>query len=319
MKSKDLSKFSIRSDIALDLIDTNNSNIIKEKYDDILVTTINVDDDIKKEINKEKGIYITIEFNDVTDYTNREKVGKILETEIKKVLKLKKIKDNDSVLIIGLGNINSTPDALGPKTIDNLVITRHLHLLNLLEEGFRVVSSITPGVMANTGMETSEVISEIIKLIKPKFVIVIDSLASSSINRLNKTIQITDTGIHPGSGIGNNRKEISEKLFNIPIIAIGIPTVVDSSVLVNDTINYFYEYIEKINNKKLEDNDKENLLGIIGTLKEEDKISFIKEVLNNKDNNLIVTPKEIDFLIDLFSDILSSSLNNSLHRQINHY
>ena len=319
MKSKDLSKFSIRSDIALDLIDTNNSNIIKEKYDDILVTTINVDDDIKKEINKEKGIYITIEFNDVTDYTNREKIGKILESEIKKVLKLKKIKDEDEVLVIGLGNINSTPDALGPKTIDNLVITRHLHLLNLLEEGFRVVSSITPGVMASTGMETSEVISEIIKLIKPKFVIVIDSLASSSINRLNKTIQITDTGIHPGSGIGNNRKEISEKLFNIPIIAIGIPTVVDSSVLVNDSINYFYEYIEKINNKKLEENDKENLLGIIGTLKEEDKISFIKEVLNNKDNNLIVTPKEIDFLIDLFSDILSSSLNNSLHRQINHY
>ena len=319
MKSKDLSKFSIRSDIALDLIDTNNSNIIKEKYDDILVTTINVDDDIKREINKEKGIYITIEFNDVTDYTNREKVGKILEKEIKKVLKLKKIKEDDSVLVIGLGNINSTPDALGPKTIDNLVITRHLHLLNLLEKGFRVVSSITPGVMASTGMETSEVVSEIIKLVKPKFVIVIDSLASSSINRLNKTIQITDTGIHPGSGIGNNRKEISEKLFNIPIIAIGIPTVVDSSVLVNDTINYFYEYIEKINNKKLEDNDKENLLGIIGTLKEEDKISFIKEVLNNKDNNLIVTPKEIDFLIDLFSDILSSSLNNSLHRQINHY
>lgn len=319
MKSKDLSKFSIRSDIALDLIDTNNSNVIKEEFDDILVTTINVDDDIKKEINKEKGIYITIEFNDVTDYTNREKVGKILEKEIKKVLKLKKIKDNDSALIIGLGNINSTPDALGPKTIDNLVITRHLYLLNMLEDGFRVVSSITPGVMANTGMETSEVISEIIKLIKPKFVIVIDSLASSSINRLNKTIQLTDTGIHPGSGIGNNRKEISEKLFNIPIIAIGIPTVVDSSVLVNDSINYFYEYIEKLNNKKLEDNDKENLLGIIGTLKEEDKISFIKEVLNNKDNNLIVTPKEIDFLIELFSDILSSSLNNSLHRQINHY
>lgn len=319
MKSKDLSKFSIRSDIALDLIDTNNSNIIKEKCDDILVTTIKVDDDIKKEINKEKGIYITIEFNDVTDYTNREKVGKILEKEIKKVLKLKKIKNDDSVLIIGLGNINSTPDALGPKTINNLVITRHLHLLNMLDDGFRVVSSVTPGVMANTGMETSEVISEIIKLIKPKFVIVIDSLASSSINRLNKTIQITDTGIHPGSGIGNNRKEISEKIFNIPIIAIGIPTVVDSSVLVNDTINYFYEYIEKINNKKLEDNDKENLLGIIGTLKEEDKIYFIKEVLNNKDNNLIVTPKEIDFLIDLFSDILSSSLNNSLHRQINHY
>ena len=319
MKSKDLSKFSIRSDIALDLIDTNHCNIIKEKYDDILVTTINVDEAIKKEINKEKGIYITIEFNDVTDYTNREKVGKILESEIKKVLNLKKIKDNDSVLVIGLGNINSTPDALGPKTIDNLVITRHLHLLNLLEEGFRVVSSITPGVMANTGMETSEVISEIIKLIKPKFVIVIDSLASSSINRLNKTIQITDTGIHPGSGIGNDRKEISEKLFNIPIIAIGIPTVVDSSVLVNDSINYFYEYIEKLNNKKLEEYDKENLLGIIGTLKEEDKISFIKEVLNNKDNNLIVTPKEIDFLIDLFSDILSSSLNNSLHRQINHY
>ena len=114
MKSKDLSKFSIRSDIALDLIDANNSNIIKEKYDDILITTINVDDDIKKEINKEKGIYITIEFNDVTDFTKREKVGKILEQEIKKVLKLKKIKDNDSVLVIGLGNINSTPDALGP-------------------------------------------------------------------------------------------------------------------------------------------------------------------------------------------------------------
>ena len=319
MNRIDLNMYNIRTDLILETLN-NNEYITIEKDKGITISRVVIDDNNKDILNKKVGNYITIEFLDITNYEDRENVGKCLEQEIKNIMKLNNISNNDEGLIIGLGNNKSTADALGPKTIENILVTRHLFILNAeVKEGIRNVSAIIPGVMGNTGIETIDIINGVIDKIKPKFIIVIDSLCASSVERLNKTIQITDTGIHPGSGVGNNRKEISKNTLGIPVIAIGIPTVVDASTIVNDTINYFYEYIEKINNKKLEDNDKENLLGIIGTLKEEDKISFIKEVLNNKDNNLIVTPKEIDFLIDLFSDILSSSLNNSLHRQINHY
>ena len=194
--------------------------------------------------------------------------------------------------------------------------------------------------MGNTGIETTDIITSIVNKVKPKFIIVIDSLCASSIERLNKTIQITDTGIHPGSGIGNNRKEISKEILGIPVIAIGIPTVVDSSTIVNDTINYLFmhlsylknnyeenkliikrfdNYLKKIKNNSLDKKEKELVGGMIANLSDYDKKRLINEVLESINYNLIVTPKEIDFLIDKLSDLISSSINNALHTEIDNY
>ena len=174
---------------------------------------------------------------------------------IKDILILNKINSEASCLIVGLGNRMSTPDSLGVKVLDNITVTAHLFELGSVSEGIRKVYGITPGVMASTGIETSRIITSLIKEIKPDFVIAIDALASRSVERINKTIQITDTGIHPGSGIGNNRKEISKKTMNIPIIAIGVPTVVLSSTIVADTIEYLYKHISYI-----KDNEATNKL-----------------------------------------------------------
>ena len=192
--------------------------------------------------------------------------------------------------------------------------------------------------MANTGIESFEIIESIIKKINPKFIIAIDALASSSIDRINKTIQLTDTGIHPGSGVGNHRKELSKDTLGIPIISIGVPTVVESTIIVNDTINYLFkhisylknnyessklvlkrnkEYKNKIKDLELNDNEKKEISGIIGTLTEEEKKSLINEVLKSIHYDMIVTPKEIDFLIDKLSETLANSINKSLHLALN--
>ena len=194
--------------------------------------------------------------------------------------------------------------------------------------------------MGTTGIETFDIIKSVIDAVKPDFIITIDSLAALSIDRVNKTIQMTDTGIHPGSGIGNYRKEISKDTVGIPVIAIGVPTVVESATIVNDTINYLFKHIsyiknntdksklsinifsnykKKIENNKLTDKEKKELLGMLGDLNNDDKHALILEVLNSINYNLMVTPKEIDFVIEKLSDVIASSLNNSLHRQITHY
>ena len=339
MKNRiDLSKYNIRTDLVIDQKIEKNYTKEKQINDNIKITTININNKLSKKINKKKGTYITIEFIDSTNHEDKIEIEENLTNELKKLLQTLNIKKNDEGLIIGLGNRQSTADALGPKTIDKIIITRHLFELKTnIKKGIRSISAITPGVMANTGIETYDIITGIIEKTKPKFIIIIDSLASSSIDRINKTIQITDTGIHPGSGIGNHRKELSKETLNIPVISLGIPTVVESSIIVNDTINYLFKhisylknnyntnkliithnqkYINKIKNLNLTNQEKKELSGILGTLNEEDKKSLITEVLKNIHNNMIVTPKEIDFLIDNLSEIIANSLNKSLHDQL---
>lgn len=340
MKNRiDLNKFNVRTDLVIDN-NVNNKYLKKRTINnDINVTSIDVNEDISKELSKKKGTYITIEFTDVTNHEDKLLIEKILIEELKKILDKNKINNNDEVLIIGLGNRFSTADSLGPKSLDKIMITRHLFELNTnIKDGIRSVSGISPGVMANTGIETFDIINSIIKKIKPKLVIAIDALASSSIERINKTIQITDTGIHPGSGIGNNRKEISYDTIGIPVIAIGVPTVVESSIIVSDTIYYIFKhlsyikdnydsnklvfnhnnnYINEIKEKEMNDKEKELSLGIVGTLSEEDKLNLTREVLNSINYNFIVTPKEIDFLIDNLSEIISNGINKSLHKEVN--
>lgn len=287
------------------------------------------------------GNYVTLEFGDITDYDVREAVGKILVNEIKTLLGKNNIANDDEGLIIGLGNRMSTPDALGPKVIDDIIITRHLFELNMdVKEGFRSISALSLGVMGSTGIETFDIISGVMERVKPKFIIAIDSLCAFNVERLNKTIQLTDTGIHPGSGIGNKRRELSKKTLNIPVIALGVPTVVSSSTIVSDTIDYLFlhinymkknyevnklvakrfdNYLDKIKGMKVSLDERKYLGGVIGTLNEEDKYGLINEVLNSINYNLIVTPKEVDYLIEKLSDVISSALNNALHRSVNNY
>ena len=328
-KEIDLSKYQIRTDLTIDSIEDNKElNGVKSKtytLNNVKITEVILNKE--NELKKKKGKYITLEFEDVTDKDNMNKLIDTLTTTLKKIVK---VKNGDLILIVGLGNDKSTPDSLGPLTIDNIVVTNHLFELGELSTSYNRVAAINPGVMGQTGIETSDIINSIVNKIKPKLLIVIDSLASKSIERLNKTIQITDTGIHPGSGIGNKRKEISKETLNIPVIAIGVPTVVDASVIVSDTINFIYknymfnkEYLEKPESKftfnnvnyinkdiQVSKEEKEKLLGLIGTLDEEELQVLIYEVLNPIGYNLMVTPKEVDFIIKKLSEIISKSLNN---------
>lgn len=338
-----LKPFNVRTDLVVESIDASHKPIkTQEKTNkNIKISTTDITKEEGTVIEKKEGRYITITFKDITNYEDREEIGKALEKEIKSLLKYKNIKDDDEGLILGLGNSKSTPDALGPKVVSRLVITRHLFKLNALpKEGIRSISAISPGVMGETGIETADYIEALTNLINPQFIIVIDALAASSLERVNHTIQLTDTGIRPGSGVYNNRKEISTDTLKIPVIAIGVPTVVESSVIVNESINYllkhisyiknnteinklsplhFDNYIDKIRNLELSQSDKEKLMGLVGTLGEIEKRNLIKEVMSAVNYDLIVCPKEVDFLIDKISDVISSSLNNALHRQITHY
>jgi len=331
----DLKKYQIRTDLLIETINNENIDSINDIYDNIKVTTVNITEESSTILNKKIGKYITIEFEDVTDIENEKNVEFIFNKYLNILI-------NDyldkSCLVIGLGNEKSTPDSLGPLCAKNIVVTNHLMLYSKLDEGFSQVSSFSPGVTGETGIETSVVIENIVKSIKPDFLIVVDALASQSIERVNKTIQMTNTGIHPGSGVGNSRKEISFETLNIPVIAIGIPTVVDAVSVVSDTINYMHKHyaynkkfiinpISKIVNSShinylkkdiiVKNEDKINLLGLVGSLSEQEIRQLIYEVLTPVGYNLMVTPKEIDFVIKKLSNILSNGINKSLHPKLN--
>lgn len=255
-------------------------------------------------IGKPVGNYITIDIKNlkIAQSEEIEKAANTLSNELKKILDAH-IDKQGEVLVVGLGNIYVTPDSLGPKVINEIDVTRHIinYLPQYVEEGTRMVSAIAPGVLGTTGIETVEILKGIVDNIHPKLVIVIDALASRSIERISSTVQLSDTGIVPGAGVGNTRSEISIKTLGIPVIAIGIPTVVETAVLVNDSLDLFIG--------KLQEEAKSN--DYLNKLKEEDNYEEIKEALVPKDYNLIVTPKEIDELIENMKDIVASGINKS--------
>lgn len=328
----DLKNSILRTDLAVELVQSKPT----KQIDDIKITNITLNEEEAKQINKKPGNYTTIEFEDVTDSNNQKKVSKIFAEELKNLLQIQNIKDDDMCLVLGLGNEKSTPDALGPLVVSDTLVTNYIYLYGTLDEGFRRVCAISPGVMGETGIETSDLLKSIVKEIKPGFVITIDALAASSVERVNKTIQMTDSGINPGSGVGNKRKEISKDILGIPTIAIGVPTVVDAASIVSDTINYLYDHFAyqtaNINNpaSKLTANvnylkisqkftinkeEKEKILGMVGTLSESETKELIYEILNPIGYNLMVTPKEEDFVIEKLAKVISNGLNNALHQK----
>lgn len=332
-KEIDLSKYNLRTDLIIDEVNSIKKDYIEIKEcdtDGIIINKTKVKED--NEI-KNKGTYITISFEDVTDRNNFKKVQKIFEEELRYIIKDLNLQKNYKTLVVGLGNRNSTPDSLGVKVSESIIVTRHLFELNEVSKEYNNVASFTPNVMGNTGIEAVDIIKGIINEIDIDLVIVVDALASSKIERVNKTIQLTNSGINPGSGVGNYRKEISENTLGTKVIAIGIPTVVDAATIVTDTINLLIKKVEymKNNNPKeklkakdkvnylketrqsLNEIEKNNLLGLIGTLSDEDLKSLIIEVLSPIDYNMMVTPKEVDFIIDKLSLLISKSINNVLH------
>ena len=234
--------YNFRTDLALERRDIYQKLNKLQKIDGVESTEEEIDNNLKvsrvkiTDINGEKalgkpiGNYVTVDVKKLklAGEDEIQKTSQVLSEELKKILDLHTNKQED-VLIVGLGNIYVTPDSLGPKVINEIDVTRHIikYLPQYIEEGARPVSAISPGVLGTTGIETVEILKGIVDNIHPKLLIVIDALASRSIERISSTIQISDTGIVPGAGVGNTRQEISKKTLGVPVIAIGIPTVVD--------------------------------------------------------------------------------------------
>lgn len=259
----------------------------------------------EKALGKPKGMYITIDVKNLKIAQDEEiqKASDVVSNQLKELITTH-IKEGEDILVVGLGNEYVTPDSLGPKVISYIDVTRHLlkYVPQYLEEGTRPVSAISPGVLGTTGIETLEIIKGIVDNIKPKMLIVIDSLASKSIERISSTIQIADTGIVPGAGVGNARKELSMSTLGIPVIAIGVPMVVEMATIANDCLDIFISKLQE------EANSNEYL----NKLKEEDTYEDIKKVLIPLNYNMIVTPKEIDELIENMSSVVARGINFAL-------
>lgn len=276
-------------------------NTTENEY--VIITDIQIkSDEAMKAIGKKKGKYITLELKQsvLDTIDTQENTAATLAEEIKKIIKEHSIKE-PKIMLVGLGNRNITADSLGPKVADKIVVTRHVKNLQKMKKNQNIeidnrlgnVCAIAPGVMGVTGIETSEIIKGMLSTVNPDLLIVIDALASRKATRVNSTIQISDTGIVPGSGVGNHRMELSQEVLGIPVISVGVPTVVDAFTLVKDMLD--------IAEKDLPE-------------------------LENIDNiaNMIVTPKNIDIAIERISDVVASAVNMAIHKgfkmqEINEY
>lgn len=310
-------KYAIRTDLALEekeRFEADNVEvqgvILEEEYDkerEIKVTRVMIEtENGAKIMGKPVGTYITLEVPNliVPDEDYHREISEKLAQLVGELIKEKK-KEYD-VLVIGLGNREVTPDALGPYVADNLIVTRHIikeyGKYAMGEKKVHMVSAIVPGVMGKTGMETMEIVNGIVKETKPDFLIAIDALAARSTKRLNRTIQIADTGIHPGSGVGNNRGGITKETLGIPVIAIGVPTVVDAATIVNDTMENFLVALES----------SEMLRGVGVVLQgynAAEKYELIRELISPHLNGMFVTPKDIDETMKRISYTISEALN----------
>jgi len=275
-------------------------NIVDENIKTNIVKII--DSNGEKAIGKPIGTYVTVDIKNLKLATDEDidKASNVVKDELKKIID-SHCESQDEILVVGLGNQFVTPDSLGPKVVSEIDVTKHFikYTPQYVTEGTRSVCAIAPGVLGTTGIETSEIIKGIVDNVKPKMLLVIDSLASKSIERISSTVQISDTGIIPGGGVGNAREELSETSIGIPVIAIGVPMVVESAVLVNDCLDLFIG--------KLQNEAKSN--DYLNELKEKDNYEEIKESLNPTGYNMVVTPKEIDDLIENMKDVVAKAIN----------
>ena len=278
----------------------------------IRVSTVNILNEKGAELmGKPAGNYVTIEFTDKSMYMDDKDTKKFEDKVIKEICDIitdmtnssrktdtepaaednKGEKKTETYMAVGLGNRFATPDALGPVVMEKIMVNRHMvcEFGSEILGNNKVVCAITPGVMAQTGMDTYEVLCGLVDNIKPDFILAIDALASRSIGRLCRTIQITDTGISPGAGIGNNRHKINEETMNVPVIAIGVPTVVDAAVIVSGCME------ETLSKQGFSDNEIQ---------------IFLESIAGNSTKNLFVTPKDIDEQVRWIGKLVSRGINS---------
>lgn len=285
----------------------------KEAGDKIKVTKVKINS-VKGEaiLQKPMGSYITIESEALReeDFEVQEQVSKVLASELERLMKLS---EKSTILVVGLGNWNVTPDALGPKVVSKVLITRHLFEFvpdKIENKRIRSVCAISPGVLGITGIETSEIIKGIVEKVKPELVIAIDALASRRLERISTAIQIADTGITPGAGIGNERKGINQETMGVPVVAIGVPMVVDAAIIANDAIDLLVERIKK------EADKSSSVYMLLENIPEQDRFNLIKEVIFPYYGNLFVTPKDIDKIIDNLSTVIADGINMAIHPEV---
>lgn len=308
--------FQVRTDLALeskekfeeDNVEIKGVRVEEENVSrELHVTSVYIDtENGARAMGKPRGTYITIEAADMME--EDEDYHREVSVQLAKVLRSMLPEDRKklSVLVVGLGNREVTPDALGPYVVDNVMITRHI----LREFGTYAfgnqqtmsISGIVPGVMAQTGMESSEIVRGVIEETNPDLVIVVDALAARSVKRLNRTIQITDTGINPGSGVGNHRHAINRETAGVPVIAIGIPTVVDAATIVSDTMNDLIGAMHNSASLQMVGNGLESLNQV-------EKHELARELLSPHLNAMFVTPKDIDEAVKRLSYTISEGLN----------
>lgn len=299
----------IRTDLAIECREMFAEEIsgVESSYQDsdgITVTHVKITtEEGAQKIGKPIGNYVTIEIKNLNcdDDEIYERGANAVCEELKKIINIEK---KAPVLVAGLGNRYITPDSIGPKTVGKVLVTRHItgEIPNEYSFSIRPVSAVSPGVLALTGIETSEAIFAISEKIKPSLIIAVDALASRNLSRLGTTVQISDTGICPGSGVGNNRKALTKETMGIPVIAIGVPMVVDALTVALDAIDTFSDYMEKDGEKNIfKGNLKENQREALGS------------VLSDNNINMIVTPNDVDVISNQASDIIAEGINRALH------
>ncbi|ASS66049.1 GPR endopeptidase [Paenibacillus sp. D51F] len=317
----DLGRYAVHTDLALEakqMAEESSGGPIpgvhSETTEDegITITRLTVENEAgSRAIGKVMGKYVTFEVPELRTHDSElgDRVATSFAQEFERFLQELGVAKDANVLIVGLGNWNVTPDALGPLVVENTMVTRQFFELmpDQVAPGYRCVSAVAPGVLGITGIESSEIIQSIAEKTKPGLIIAIDALASRSLDRVNTTIQIADTGIHPGSGIGNKRKGLTKEILGVPVIAIGVPTVVYASTVVSSAFDMMKEHF------KQQAGDTGQLMGMLDQLGETERLMLVKEVLSPLKHDLLVTPKEIDQFIEDIANVIASGLNAALH------
>lgn len=277
--------------------------------DDVVINRIKIKTaQTAAQLGKEPGDYITVHSENLRG-NNREEQNRlagIIAAELKSLIGWndEDLAEEPTVFVVGLGNWRATPDALGPKVLSKLLVTRHLYqeAPPELRRGIRPVCGLTPGVLGLTGIETGEIIRGIIDRLAPDLLIVVDALSARGTDRLGATVQMSNTGIAPGSGVGGNRLMIDEKSMEVPVIAIGVPTVVHGLILANETLGELQRQARSIKG--------------IGGIPDDLKRRVIEKVLKPFSHNAIMTPKGIDELIEEVSRTIAGAINIALHHDI---
>jgi len=317
MQPSFLTFFNVNLDLALearDLVRAQTGQEIpgvlvdREDYPQASVTVVRILEPSAAEIMKKPpGTYITVEAPGIRQ-PNRQAHRDLAQLLSLKLSSLFHLPDHANVLLVGLGNWNATADSLGPKVINMSLVTRHLYRLTPQEirSGMRSVSALAPGVLGITGIETVEIIQGVVEKVKPELIIAVDALAARNVERIGTTIQLADTGISPGSGIGNQRAGLNRESLGVPVIAVGIPTVVNAAVIASDAMDRLMEELKT----------SPEMYRVFRTLPPGFTDKLIAEILKPFGGELTVTPKEIDTLIKNAAMVVAGGISLALHPSI---